>query len=62
MPELKAHKNSDFFFIEENDDEKCADLIVELYSKRLPNYYKVDPISDIEVLTPMKKVFWEQII
>ncbi len=55
MPELKAHKNSDFFFIEENDDEKCAELIVNLYSKRLPNYYKVDPIYDIEVLTPMKK-------
>lgn len=55
MPELKTHKNSDFFFIEENDDEKCADLIVDLYSKRLPKYYKVDPISNIEVLTPMKK-------
>ncbi|MDO4975557.1 MAG: ATP-binding domain-containing protein, partial [Alphaproteobacteria bacterium] len=55
MPELKTIKNSDFFFIEEDDDEKCAELIVDLYSKRLPNYYKVDPISDIEVLTPMKK-------
>ena len=55
IPELKASKNSDFFFIEENDDEKCADLIVDLYSKRLPGYYKVNPISDIEVLTPMKK-------
>ena len=55
MPELKTLKNSDFFFIEESDDEKCANLIVELYSKRLPNYYKVDPILDIQVLTPMKK-------
>lgn len=55
IPELKASKNSDFFFIEENDDEKCADLIVDLYSKRLPKYYKVNSISDIEVLTPMKK-------
>ncbi len=55
IPELKASKNSDFFFIEENDNEKCADLIVDLYSKRLPSYYKVNPISDIEVLTPMKK-------
>lgn len=55
MPELKTLKNSDFFFIEENDNEKCADLIVNLYSKRLPNYYKVNPVSDIEILTPMKK-------
>ena len=55
MPDLKVQKNSDFFFIEENDEEKCANLILELCEKRLPKYYKVNPVADIQVLTPMKK-------
>ena len=29
--------------------------IVELCSERLPKYYKFNPVSDIQVLTPMKK-------
>ena len=55
MPDLKVRKNSDFFFIEENDEEKCANLILELCEKRLPKYYKVNPVADIQVLAPMKK-------
>ena len=55
MPDLKVQKNSDFFFIEETDEEKCANLILELCEKRLPKYYKVNPVADIQVLTPMKK-------
>lgn len=55
VPDLKIKSDSDFFFIENNDDQKCADTIVELYTKRLPNYYKVNPITDIQVLSPMKK-------
>lgn len=55
MPDLKVQKNSDFFFIEETDEEKCANLILQLCEKRLPKYYKVNPVADIQVLTPMKK-------
>lgn len=55
MPDLKVQKYSDFFFIEENDEEKCADLISQLCEKRLPKYYKVNPVEDIQVLSPMKK-------
>jgi exodeoxyribonuclease V alpha subunit len=55
MPILKNGKNSDFFFIEEDDPSKIAEIIKELCSKRLPKYYKADPIQDIQVLCPMQR-------
>lgn len=55
IPDLKIKSDSDFFFIENNNSQKCADTIIELYTKRLPNYYKVNPVTDIQVLSPMKK-------
>lgn len=55
MPDLSTKIDSDFFFIEQNSPEKCVDIIADLCCRRLPRYYKVDPISDIQVLSPMKK-------
>lgn len=55
FPELKTGRQSDFFFIEEEDPEKVLAVISELCTKRLPRYYKVDPINDIQVLTPMQR-------
>jgi exodeoxyribonuclease V alpha subunit len=49
----KGLKNRDFFFMEEDDPDQVAKIIVELVTKRLPKYYKVDPIRDIQVLCPM---------
>lgn len=54
-PNLKGGKSSDFFFIEEEEPQKVVATITELCSKRLPNYYKVDPVNDIQVLCPMQK-------
>ncbi len=45
----------DFYFIERDDPQAIADLVVELVSQRLPNKLGVDPIEDIQVLTPMKR-------
>lgn len=52
-PDLRSRRNSNFFFIE--DKEHILDTIVDLCSRRLPSYYKVDPIKDIQVLTPMQR-------
>lgn len=54
-PNLKGGKSSDFFFIEEDEPQKVVETMTELCSKRLPNYYKVDPVNDIQVLCPMQK-------
>ena len=48
-------KNKDFYFISESNPEKIAETIMELCSRRLPNFYGVDKLRDIQVLTPMKK-------
>ncbi|NLY43130.1 MAG: ATP-dependent RecD-like DNA helicase [Clostridiaceae bacterium] len=55
MPNLKTGRESDFFFIEEEDPKKVVETIKELCSKRLPRYYGVDPINDIQVLCPMQR-------
>lgn len=55
FPILKGNKNSDFFFIEEHEPQKIVEQIKTLSSRRLPKYYQVDPIDDIQVLTPMQR-------
>ena len=55
MPRLKGGPSSDFFFIEENEPAKVAETIKLLCTKRLPSYYKVNPIRDIQVLCPMQR-------
>ncbi|QSX05058.1 ATP-dependent RecD-like DNA helicase [Sedimentibacter sp. zth1] len=48
-------KDSDFFFMRKTNNKEIANLIVDLYTERLPVKYKIDPIKDIQVLSPMKK-------
>jgi len=55
MPILKNLKNKDFFFIKEEEPDKIPEIIKDLCAKRLPGYYKIDPINDIQVLCPMQK-------
>lgn len=55
FPELKSGRDSDFFFIEEEEPSKVVEQIQGLCTTRLPKYYKVDPINDIQVLCPMQR-------
>ena len=49
-------KEKDFFFMERTSERGIQDLIIELVTKRLPEYYHVtDKLSDIQVLTPTRK-------
>ena len=54
MPDLSNGRNTDFFFMENEDADAVAKQIVELVGKKLPGYYHVDPMQ-IQVLTPMQK-------
>ena len=54
MPDLSNGKNSDFFFIEEEEPEGAAQRIRELVRSNLPRYYRVPP-AEIQVLTPMQR-------
>lgn len=53
-PDITNGKDTDFFFIREDDPEKAAQEIVNLVKSRLPKAYK-QPLSNIQVLTPMQK-------
>ncbi|MGI5875974.1 MAG: AAA family ATPase [Dethiobacteria bacterium] len=48
-------KHKDFFFINEEDPEKVASVIVDLCRERLPQFGAFDPMEEIQVLTPMHR-------
>lgn len=54
MPDLSNGRNTDFFFMENEDAEAAVQQIVELVRTKLPKYYQVDP-GQIQVLTPMQR-------
>ena len=46
---------SEFYFLEEKDPYKVVSTIVELCIKTIPQDFSLDPMHDIQVLTPMHK-------
>ena len=48
-------KGKDFFFIKKNTNEEILKEIVGLVSTRLPKFYNLDKLEDIQVLAPMRK-------
>ena len=53
-PDISNGKDSDFFFMENEDAEAVVPQIVDLVKTKLPNYYHVDS-KQIQVLTPMQR-------
>ncbi|MCR3922750.1 MAG: ATP-dependent RecD-like DNA helicase [Firmicutes bacterium] len=53
MPHLGG--SEDFFFIQESEPEAILDKILDLCSRRLPQYKNRDAITDIQVLSPMRR-------
>ncbi|MDR3279552.1 MAG: ATP-dependent RecD-like DNA helicase [Synergistaceae bacterium] len=45
----------DFYFIEQDDPSKCVDTILSLVKDRIPKRFGLDPVADVQVLTPMHK-------
>ncbi len=51
-PEFNA---KDFFFVERTAPAKALETVVELAARRMPARFGLDPIRDIQVLTPMRR-------
>ncbi len=49
---LNERGGKDFYFIRETNSKKIVSIILSLCKERLPNYYGVNPLKDIQVLTP----------
>ena len=54
MPDISNGRDTDFFFMQQEEPEAAANTIVELVKTKLSRYYKTAP-SDIQVLTPMQR-------
>lgn len=48
-------KGKDFFFIRKNTNEEIINEIIGLVSERLPKFYNMDKLKDIQVLSSMRK-------
>ncbi|MDB0441083.1 SF1B family DNA helicase RecD2 [Clostridioides difficile] len=48
-------KGKDFFFIRKSTNEEILNEIIGLVNERLPKFYNVDKLKDIQVLSSMRK-------
>ena len=51
--DMRGGKDSDFFFATKQTNQEVVDTVVQYCKTNLPRYYHVDPLQDIQVLTPM---------
>ncbi len=50
-----ADSDTEFYFIEQRNPARAAETAVSLCAKELPDRFHLDPVRDIQVLTPMHK-------
>lgn len=48
-------KGTDFFFMQRSSTHEAISTIVELATHRLPSFYNVDKLKDIQVLSPQRR-------
>ena len=55
VPPTEPDMLSDFYFFEQADPEKVVKTVVGLCQKEIPRHFRLDPIRDVQVLTPMHR-------
>jgi exodeoxyribonuclease V alpha subunit len=56
MPVLESvDSDGDFFFLERKEPEEILDTIAHLVSRRIPGKFGLDPLEQIQVLTPTNR-------
>lgn len=46
---------SDFYFITQDDPVKALDYALDFMTTRIPRHFHLEPLQDVQVLTPMRK-------
>ena len=54
-PESAPNAAGDFFFVEADTPEQITDRLISLVKERIPTRFGLDPMRDIQVLSPMNK-------
>jgi exodeoxyribonuclease V alpha subunit len=55
MPELERDPDSDFHFVAADGPEDGVRKVLALVAERIPRRFGLDPVRDIQVLTPMNR-------
>ncbi len=55
MPELEGGEESDFYFVARDDPAAAADLAIDFAARRITERFGLDPILDVQVLSPMRR-------
>lgn len=56
MPDTRSTKElDDFYFVHEDDPEKALQRVIQLVKDRIPARFSLDPIDQVQVLTPMNR-------
>jgi exodeoxyribonuclease V alpha subunit len=55
MPERPGSEPSDFYFIAADTPEAIHDKLLHVVTQRIPKRFGLDPIDDVQVLTPMNR-------
>lgn len=55
LPATKQEELEDFYFISAQNPEDIADKLLQVVCERIPQRFKLDPIRDVQVLTPMHR-------
>jgi len=60
LPDLRQGRKGepgpgDFFFIERPDAARAVETLLKMIAERIPAAYGLDPIRDVQVLTPIKR-------
>jgi exodeoxyribonuclease V alpha subunit len=55
FPSVETPRDSDFHFIEAESPEAIREIILELVAKEIPERWKLNPVDEIQVLSPMKR-------
>jgi exodeoxyribonuclease V alpha subunit len=50
-----ASEENDFYFIEKGDPRVVSETILKLVAERIPKRFGLDPMEDIQVITPMHR-------
>jgi exodeoxyribonuclease V alpha subunit len=55
MPEAAPAGQGDFYFVEASSPQTVIDRIVTMLRERIPARFGLDPVRDVQVLTPMNR-------
>ena len=55
LPATKTPPEADFFWVENEDISRVQNLILTMVCERIPLTYGLDPMQEVQVLTPMHK-------